>query len=199
MFYEGNKVLTMLEQKKIPLGIQCFTGNTELVEVMGATGFDFVMFDCVHSGNDVRAMEELVRTATLAGMASYIRVPDAHNETDVRRAVEAGAEGLVLREVHSVDDIKPAANAASFLPKGDRRILPPTVGAAGQASRAGGPVFALGRASMGFRSGGEDTVRALADGVGGVAEWPRPPVPESGFTDDRPVQSEAVPKATHAR
>ncbi len=78
MFYERNKVLTMLEQKKIPLGIQCFTGNT------------------VHSGNDVRAMEELVRTATLAGMASYIRVPDAHNETDVRRAVEAGAEGLVL-------------------------------------------------------------------------------------------------------
>ena len=47
MFYERNKVLTMLEQKKIPLGIQCFTGNTALVEVMGATGFDFVMFDCV--------------------------------------------------------------------------------------------------------------------------------------------------------
>src|SRR5580693_9980786 len=122
MFYERNKVLTMLEQKKIPLGIQCFTGNTALVEVMGATGFDFVMFDCVHSGNDVRAMEELVRTATLAGMASYIRVPDAHNETDVRRALEAGSEGLVLREVHSVDDIKAAANAASvpagFTPEG---------------------------------------------------------------------------------
>src|SRR5260370_14139180 len=126
MFYEGNKVLTMLEQKETPLGIQGFTGITELVEVMGATGFDFVMFDCVHSGNDVRAMEELVRTATLAGMASYIRVPDAHNETDVRRALEAGAEGLVLREVHSVDDIKAAAKAAYFLPKGDRRICPST-------------------------------------------------------------------------
>ena len=37
MFYERNKVLTMLEQKKIPLGIQCFTGNTALIEVLGAT------------------------------------------------------------------------------------------------------------------------------------------------------------------
>ena len=75
MFYEGgNKILTMLEQKRIPLGIQCFTGSTALVEVMGATGFDFVMFDAEHSGNDARAMEELVRTATFAGMASYIRV-----------------------------------------------------------------------------------------------------------------------------
>ena len=87
MLYEGgNKILTMLEQRRIPLGIQCFTGSTALVEVMGATGFDFVMFDAEHSGNNARAMEELVRTATLAGIASYIRVPDPHNATDVRRA-----------------------------------------------------------------------------------------------------------------
>jgi 2-keto-3-deoxy-L-rhamnonate aldolase RhmA len=127
MFYEeGNEILTMLKQKKIPLGIQCFIGSTALVEVMGATGFDFVMFDSVHSSIDVRAMEELVRTATFAGMASYIRVPHPFNATDVRRALEAGAEGLVLPRVHSVDDIKAVANAAYFLPKGDRRICPGT-------------------------------------------------------------------------
>ena len=126
MFYQRNKILSMLEQKKIPLGIQCFTGSTTLVEVMGATGFDFVMFDAEHSGNNARAMEELVRTATFSGMASYIRVPDPHNATDVRRALEAGAEGLVLPEVHSVDDIKAAAKAAYFPPKGDRGICPST-------------------------------------------------------------------------
>ena len=40
-----------------------------LVEVVGATGFDFVMFDAEHSGNAARAMEDLVRTATVAGRA----------------------------------------------------------------------------------------------------------------------------------
>jgi hypothetical protein len=59
-------------------------------------------------------------------------------------------------------------------------------------------VFCLGLDSMAFRSWCEETVRALAEGVEGVSEWTRPPVPESGFTDDRPVQSKAVPKATHA-
>ena len=59
-------------------------------------------------------------------------------------------------------------------------------------------VFCLGLDSMAFRSWCEDTVRTLADGVEGVSEWTRPPVPESGFTEDRPVQSRAVPKATHA-
>jgi 2-keto-3-deoxy-L-rhamnonate aldolase RhmA len=127
MFYEGgNKILTMLEQRRIPLGIQCFTGSTALVEVMGAIGFAFVMFDAEHSANDARAMEELVRTATFAGMASYIGVPDPHNATDVRRALEAGAEGLVLPEVHSVDDINAAAKAAYFPLKGERGICPST-------------------------------------------------------------------------
>ena len=127
MFYEGgNKILTMLEQKRIPLGIQCFTGSTALVEVMGATGFDFAMFNAEHSANDARAMDELGRTVTLAGMASYVRVPDPHNATDVRRALEAGAEGLVLPEVHSVDDINAAAKAAYFPPKGERGICPST-------------------------------------------------------------------------
>jgi 2-keto-3-deoxy-L-rhamnonate aldolase RhmA len=297
MFYERNKVLTMLEQKKIPLGTQCFTGSTELVEVLGATGFDFVMFDGEHSANNVRGMEELVRAATWAGMASYIRVPDPHNETDVTRALETGAEGLVLPEIHSVDDINAAAKAAYFYPKGDRSICPstrsasynfrrfvefternnrvvtlvpeienpdgvahieeicahpdvhmlifgqgdlafsrgegtamdkgaqtaldyqtvlrvakkhnvaviggpvlaPTAEACRQALQDGVTVFCLGLDSMAFRSWCEDTVRALADGVEGVSEWTRPPVPESGFTDDRPVQSKAVPKATHAR
>jgi hypothetical protein len=37
MFCERNKILTMLEQREIPLGIQCFAGNTALIKVMGAT------------------------------------------------------------------------------------------------------------------------------------------------------------------
>jgi 2-keto-3-deoxy-L-rhamnonate aldolase RhmA len=126
MFYECNKILTMVNQKKVPLGIQCFTGSPALVEILGATGFDFVMFDSEHSANDARAMEELVRTATLAGLASYIRIPDPHNATDVTRALESDAEGLVLPEVHSVEDINSAADAAYFPPKGARGICPST-------------------------------------------------------------------------
>lgn len=45
MFYVGNKILAMEKQKKVPPGIQCFTGSPALVEILGATGFDFVMFD----------------------------------------------------------------------------------------------------------------------------------------------------------
>jgi hypothetical protein len=41
----------MIERKEIPLGMQVFTGDPALIEVLGLTGFDFVMLDTEHSGN----------------------------------------------------------------------------------------------------------------------------------------------------
>jgi 2-keto-3-deoxy-L-rhamnonate aldolase RhmA len=60
-------------------------------------------------------------------------------------------------------------------------VLVPTAEACRQALEVGVTVFCLGLDSMAFRNWCEDTVRALAEGVRGVSEWTRPPVPESGF------------------
>lgn len=122
--FERNRLLQMLEARQVPLGIQCFTGDPALIEVLGQTGFDFVMLDCEHSGANPRSMEDLVRVSRLAGLAPYVRVPDPRAGTDIRRALEAGAEGIFLPEVHGVADIEAAASAAFFPPKGDRGICP---------------------------------------------------------------------------
>ena len=122
--FECNKVLAMLERKQLPLGIPCFTGSPALIEVIGATGFDFFMLDSEHSGNNPRNIEDFVRTSLLAGIAAYVCVPDPRNATDIRRALEAGAEGIFLPEIHSLDDIEAAGQAAFFPPKGDRGICP---------------------------------------------------------------------------
>jgi 2-keto-3-deoxy-L-rhamnonate aldolase RhmA len=124
LVFERNRVLKMLEARQLPLGIQCFTGDTALIEVIGSTGFDFIMLDAEHSGSNPRKMEDLVRASVLAGLAAYVRVPDPRVATDIRRALEAGAEGVFLPEIRSVADIDAAAEAAFFPPKGDRGICP---------------------------------------------------------------------------
>lgn len=124
--FAKNKLLGMLERNEIPLGMQCFTGDPALIEVMGLTGFDFVMLDGEHSGNDVRAMETSVRVAQLAGLAPYVRVPDRNDETGIRRALEAGAEGIFLPMIRSASDVKQAAKHAFFPPMGERGICPAT-------------------------------------------------------------------------
>ena len=45
VMFQRNRMLGMLEDKQLPLGIQIFTADAALIEVVGATGFDFVMLD----------------------------------------------------------------------------------------------------------------------------------------------------------
>ncbi|CAH1666226.1 HpcH/HpaI aldolase family protein [Chelatococcus asaccharovorans] len=126
MMLEPNRILRMLADREIPLGMQCFTGHVALIEILGLTGFDFVMLDAEHSGADVRALEAVIAVAENAGLVPFVRVADAHAETDIRRAIEAGAMGIFLPMVKSPADVAAAARAAFFPPKGMRGICPAT-------------------------------------------------------------------------
>jgi 2-keto-3-deoxy-L-rhamnonate aldolase RhmA len=117
-------LIEMVKQKVVPLGMQCFTTDPAFVEVLGLAGFDFVMLDTEHAPNNPRAMEAMVRAAECVGLMPFVRVPDAHGEPDIRRALEAGATGIFLPMVRSADDVKAAASAAFFPPKGERGVCP---------------------------------------------------------------------------
>jgi 2-keto-3-deoxy-L-rhamnonate aldolase RhmA len=122
--FAKNRILQMLAQNQIPLGMQCFTGDPVLIEILGLTGFDWVMLDSEHSGNNPRAMEPLIRAAETVGLVPFVRVTQATDETDIRRALEAGAMGVFLPEIDSVEDVNKAADAAFFPPKGHRGADP---------------------------------------------------------------------------
>jgi 2-keto-3-deoxy-L-rhamnonate aldolase RhmA len=68
--YKKNRIKEMINNGQIPLGMQCFTGDPALIEIMGLTGFDYVMLDSEHSGSDPRAMETLIRAADSVGEAA---------------------------------------------------------------------------------------------------------------------------------
>ena len=101
-----------------------FSGSAALIEVLGCTGFDFVMVDTEHSATDVCALDDLICTAKLAGMIPYVRVPDLRTEIESRCPLEAGTEGLFLRLVKSVADIERVADLVFVPPKGCRGICP---------------------------------------------------------------------------
>jgi hypothetical protein len=48
-----------------------------------STPTDFVMIDTEHSATNVRALENLIRTAEAAGVILYVHVPDLHSEVDI--------------------------------------------------------------------------------------------------------------------
>jgi 2-keto-3-deoxy-L-rhamnonate aldolase RhmA len=122
--FESNRLLEMIARNVVPLGMQCFTGHHALIEVLGLTGFDFVMLDTEHCAIDPRSIEDSVRAAELAGLVPIVRIPEASDETAIRRSLEAGAQGLIVPMVKSAADVRRVLDAAMFPPLGKRGICP---------------------------------------------------------------------------
>lgn len=122
--YARNRIMEMLENKQVPVGMQVFTSHPALIEVLGLTGFDFIMIDSEHSPNNARQMDDVIRAADSVGLVSFVRVSRHEDESDIHRALESGAQGLFLPLIKSAEDITRAAKAAFFPPLGHRGVCP---------------------------------------------------------------------------
>ncbi|MDQ2848369.1 MAG: aldolase/citrate lyase family protein [Actinomycetota bacterium] len=114
----------MLDERVVPIGMQCFTGNHTLIEVLGATGFDYVWLDSEHSALDPRSLEDTMRTCEVAGLVPLVRIPEPTDGTSARRALEAGAQGIVVPMVRSAADVREIVDALTFPPRGKRGLCP---------------------------------------------------------------------------
>ena len=117
-------LLGMLAEKTVPIGIQCFTADDKLIEVLGKTGFDYVWLDSEHSALNPRALEQTMRTCEAAGLIPIVRIPDPSDGTSARRALEAGAETVVVPMVRTAADVHGIIEALTFPPQGKRGLCP---------------------------------------------------------------------------
>jgi 2-keto-3-deoxy-L-rhamnonate aldolase RhmA len=122
-FLKPNKVLAALEQGETPLGMQMYTHDPDLVEIVGYTGFDFVMLDMEHNRTDPETMVHLIRAAEVSGLTPLVRV-GANDPLLVRSAVESGAQGVVVPHVKSADEARAAMAASHYPPEGRCGICP---------------------------------------------------------------------------
>ena len=117
-------LLQMLAKKTMPIGIQCFTADDKLIEVLGKTGFDYVWLDTEHSALNPRALEQTIRTCEAAGVIPLVRIPDPQDGTSARRALEAGAEAVIIPMVRSAADVHGIIDSLKFPPEGKRGLCP---------------------------------------------------------------------------
>ena len=124
MLNSRKSLLEMVADKIVPIGIQCFTGDHKLIEVLGKTGFDYVWLDTEHSALNPRALEDTMRTCEAAGLIPIVRIPDPADGTSARRALEAGAEAIIVPMVRSAADVQGMIEALTFPPAGKRGLCP---------------------------------------------------------------------------
>lgn len=101
-------------------GMTVYTGSVGIIETLGYWGFDFAFIDAEHVPMGVGPdMEKLVMAALLSGVSPLVRVTSC-NEVEIRKALEMGAEGVIIPHVHTREEAELCVHAGRFPMEGRR-------------------------------------------------------------------------------
>jgi 4-hydroxy-2-oxoheptanedioate aldolase len=115
-----NHLRRKLEQGLAAFGPNLQIPSTDLVEIIGMAGFDFVMLDGEH-GAAFSALPSLLLAADAAGVTSLVRVP-SHERSVLLPPLELGAGGLQVPFVNTVEQARALVRETKYPPLGERGV-----------------------------------------------------------------------------
>jgi 4-hydroxy-2-oxoheptanedioate aldolase len=116
-----NPLKQQLKSGQPTFGTWLSLGDLMAARILARMGFDWLTVDVEHSATDWSQVAVLVAAVADAGCVPLVRVP-AGNHRDIKRALDAGAWGIVVPMVDTVDQAKDVIAAAKFPPVGTRSL-----------------------------------------------------------------------------
>lgn len=110
-----------LTSGKLTVGSWITLGHAAIAEIFANAGFDWLVVDLEHSTIGLDKAEELIRTIALTDVAPLVRLT-SNDENQIKRVMDAGAYGIVVPMVNSVDDATRAVAATRYPPDGRRGV-----------------------------------------------------------------------------
>ena len=114
-----------LDARQVVYGTWVQTPSPEMVEIIGWSGWDFVILDLEHGAYGSEKLPHLIRAAEAAQAAPLVRVP-LNAGHDVGKALDLGAVGIVAPGVTSGAAAEAVVRLTRFPPKGSRGASPST-------------------------------------------------------------------------
>src|SRR5437764_815433 len=106
-------------QSKHPLlGVLINQPSPGVIERIGSD-WDWIFVDAQHGDLDLPEAIDLIRAADLVGRPSLVRTP-AHDPGWILKLLDAGAAGVIIPMVESLNDARAMVRAAKFPPVGNR-------------------------------------------------------------------------------
>ncbi|WP_133799725.1 HpcH/HpaI aldolase family protein [Kribbella caucasensis] len=103
------------------IGLVVKMPNQALVELAGYSDFDLVVIDTEHGLGDGDQLEHHLRAAQGVGLWVLVRVGTA-SSIEVLRALDAGADGIIVPHVNTAVDAEAAVRLAHYPPRGTRGL-----------------------------------------------------------------------------
>jgi 2-dehydro-3-deoxyglucarate aldolase/4-hydroxy-2-oxoheptanedioate aldolase len=106
---------------KTPVGTWLSSASPSTAEALGCAGFDFLVLDTEHTPVDVPQMVEILRTIAGTPAQAIVR-PPWNDMVMVKRALDAGAQTLLLPFVQNAEEAKRAVANTRYPTDGVRGV-----------------------------------------------------------------------------
>jgi len=115
-----NWVRELMTGDKVAIGTMISDVRSPAVaQIMAAAGLDFVMFDMEHGAYDIATVADIIKVARLSGIVPLVRVPDCQYHL-ISRVLDAGAQGVMVPRIETLEQVKIATEAVRYPPQGKR-------------------------------------------------------------------------------
>ena len=103
--------------------------SSEIPQMLAAAGFDWIFIDTEHGSFTPETMQDLIRSSLSTSITPIVRVADFQYSL-VARALDMGAQGIILPRVESTKVLEEAISWTKFPPEGRRGfgLTPPQIG-----------------------------------------------------------------------
>jgi len=103
----------------VTVGGWCTIPSAFSAELMGRAGFDWVCVDTQHGLVGYDQMAVMLQALSITDTPAFVRVP-WNNPGDIMKALDAGAQGVIVPMVNSAEEARQAVGACRYPPDGFR-------------------------------------------------------------------------------
>lgn len=96
-------------------------GLGDIAEYTALLGFDFIVIDNEHGILNQATISDMVRAAQCRGVPAIVRCT-YDNKENVHKALDMGAEGILIPVINTAEDAKNVVEASLYAPCGERGI-----------------------------------------------------------------------------
>jgi 2-keto-3-deoxy-L-rhamnonate aldolase RhmA len=118
-----NKTLELLKQNKTVIGFIVTIPSYDIAELLSKIGFDYLFFDLEHGSIGFESLPWLLSAASGGEATPLVRIP-ANDPVYAKLALDRGAQGIIIPQVDTKEDMEKAVRACKYPPDGIRGIGP---------------------------------------------------------------------------
>lgn len=112
-----------LASGKSAIGTWCVIPSAVTADIIASSGLDFVIIDAEHGPIGYETAQQMMIACESRGVSPMMRVGST-DESRILRALDIGAHGVQIPNIHSGTQVREIIHYAKFPPVGDRGFSP---------------------------------------------------------------------------